>query len=254
MIEYLIKRTLEALLAPPGINIFLILLGLFLIRRFYRSGVYTILLGFISLVVFSLPAFKVGLFSLLESYPPLTQAQLARPSAQAIVILGGGMVPRAPEYNYQDTINGLALERVRYGAYLHQQTGLPILVSGGKVFHDYSPEADLMQQALLRDFHIPVRWVERKSRNTMENAVFSQSLLHRDKIRRIYLVTQAWHMPRAVEAFRQVNLETIAAPTGFESTTQSLGYTDFLPSAHAMARTRLWIHEVLGRLWYQIRY
>jgi len=254
MIEHIIKRTLEALMMPPGINILLILLGLFIMRRFYRTGKTTVVFGFISLIALSLPIVKLGLFNVLEIYPPLTKAQLARPSAQAIVILGGGMSPRTPEYQYQDSITGYALERVRYGAYLHRQTRLPVLVTGGQVFHDYTPEGVLMQKTLLQEFNTPTRWVESKSKNTMENAIFSQSILNRDKVKRIYLVTHAWHMPRSVAAFRQAGMEVIPAPMGFESKSTDIKFGDFLPNAHSMAKINLWAHEVLGAIWYKFRY
>lgn len=88
----------------------------------------------------------------------------------------------------------------------------------------------------------------------MENAIFSQSLLSHAKIKRIYLVTHAWHMPRSVAAFRQAGLDVIPAPMGFESKTTGINYGDFLPSAHSLAKTSLWAHEILGTLWYQFRY
>ena len=254
MIEHVIKNILQAFLFPPGINILLILVGLFVMRRFYRTGKYAILFGFVSLIAVSLPIVKLGLFNVLETYPPLSKAQLARPSAQAIVILGGGMSPKTAEYDYQDSINGYALERIRYGAYLQQKTGLPVLVTGGQVFHKFTPEGELMQKTLLQEFHTPTRWVENKSKNTMENAIFSQSMLNRDKIKRIYLVTHAWHMPRSVAAFQKTGLEIIPAPMGFESGSRGIGYGDFLPNAHSLAKISLWTHEVLGALWYRFRY
>ena len=254
MIEHIIKNLLQAFIFPPGLNILLILLGLFVMRRFYRTGKYTMLFGFISLIALSLPIVKLGLFNVLETFPPLSKAQLARPSAQAIVILGGGMSAKTPEYDYQDSINGYSLARITYGAYLHRQTGLPVLVTGGQVFNDFTPEGEIMQKTLLQAFHTPTRWVENKSKNTMENAIFSQSMLNRDKIKRIYLVTHAWHMPRSVAAFRKTGLEIIPAPMGFESKSRDIGYGDFLPNAHALAKTSLWSHEMLGKIWYQIRY
>ena len=254
MIEHIIKTVLTTFLLPPGLNILLMLVGLLLMRWFYRSGKYLVVLGFVSLVAFSLPVVKLELFSMLETYPPLSHTQLARPSAQAIVILGGGLSPHTPEYDYKDSINSYSLERVIYGAYLHRQTGLPILVTGGQVFNHFTPEGEIMQQTLLQSFHIASRWVETKSKNTMENAIFSQSMLSRDRVKRIYLVTHAWHMPRAVQAFRQAGLEVIPAPMGFESKTTGIGYRDFLPSAHSLAKVSLWGHEILGRLWYQLRY
>lgn len=254
MIEHIIKNIVQAFLFPPGISILLIILGLFVMQRFYRTGKYTMLFGFMSLILFSLPIVKLGMFNILETYPPLSKAQLARPSAQAIVILGGGLSPKAPEYDYQDVLKHYAIERVSYGVYLHQQTGLPVLVTGGQVFNDFAPEAEIMQKTLLQAFNTPTRWVENKSKNTMENAIFSQSMLNRDKIKRIYLVTHAWHIPRAVAAFQKTGLEIIPAPMGFESKTKDIGYGDFLPNAHSLAKTSLWFHEVLGIIWYQIRY
>lgn len=254
MIEFIIKRIIEAFIMPPGINILLILLGLLFIRRFYRSGQILMLVGFASLIILSLPITKQGLFTLLESHPALSKAQLARPSAQAIVILGGGMTPNTPEFGGDDSINAFALERVRYGAYLHKKTGLPILVTGGQVFNDFTPEGKVMQKTLLQSFNTPTRWIENKSKNTMENAIFSQSMLTKDKVTRIYLVTQAWHMPRAVTAFRNTGLDVIPAPLGFESRDTTLDFRDFLPNAHTLARTNLWAHEVLGSLWYKMRY
>lgn len=254
MIEYLFKNILGTFLLPPGINILLILLGLLLMRWFYRSGRFLLILGFVSLIAFSLPIVKTGLYALLETYPPLTHTQLARPSAQAIVILGGGVSPHRAEYDGKDKLSIFSLERVMYGAYLHRQTGLPILVTGGQVYNHYTPEAVVMQQTLLKALNTPVRWVEDKSKNTMENALFSQSLLNRDKIHRIYLVTHARHMPRAVWAFRKAGLDVIPAPMGFQSKSNGIDFHDFLPDATSLARVSYWGHEVLGLLWYRLRY
>ena len=72
-----------------------------------------------------------GLLRLVDdSPPPVTLAQ-AR-SAQAIVILGGGVRRNAPEYG-GDTVGRLTLDRVRYGAFVARATGLPVLVTGGVV-------------------------------------------------------------------------------------------------------------------------
>ncbi|MBK7593641.1 MAG: YdcF family protein, partial [Betaproteobacteria bacterium] len=68
-------------------------------------------------------------------------------SAQAIVIPGGGVRRNAPEYG-GDTLGRLTLERVRYGARLAKQTGLPLLVTGGSVTGNTVPEAVLMKEAL----------------------------------------------------------------------------------------------------------
>ena len=60
---------------------------------------------------------------------PLDHADLLQ--AQAIVVLGGGRYRDAPEYG-GDTVGEATLVRLRYAAKLHRETGLPLLVTGGK--------------------------------------------------------------------------------------------------------------------------
>ena len=89
-----------------------------------------------------------------------------------------------------------------------------------------------------------------RSTNTMENAAYSAQVLQEAGIRKIYLVTHAWHMPRAVLAFEKAGLEVIPAPTAFVSRSDGQ-LQDFLPSASALQLTYYAIHEWLGILWYQ---
>jgi hypothetical protein len=114
-----------------------------------------------------MPAVAVFLLRLLDSSPPL-DIERAR-TAQAIVILGGGTRHNAAEYG-GDTLGRLTLERVRYGARVARMTELPVLVSGGAPSGGES-EAKLMQDALQREFGVPVRWVERSSARTRTHPI-----------------------------------------------------------------------------------
>jgi uncharacterized SAM-binding protein YcdF (DUF218 family) len=165
------------------------------------------------------------------------------------VVLGGGLGRESPEYG-TDTVNPPTLERLRYAAWLHRRTGLPILVSGGRPLDTRLSEADTMRDALTADFNAPPRWVEGDSLNTRENAVRAQALLADGSIRRIYLVTHAWHMPRARRAFEEVGLEVIAAPTGYASITPSP--MAWVPSGQALRNTHLAMREWLGQAWYRL--
>ncbi len=172
-------------------------------------------------------------------------------TADAIVVLGAGTYFKAPEYG-ADTVRYDGLVRLRYAALLQRETGKPVLVSGGKPQGSTLSEAEQMKSVLENEFHVPVKWMEGGSNNTSENARFSQRMLSAAGVRRIYLVTHAWHMPRAVMEFRSAGLEVIPAPTGF-STSGPLGPRDFLPSADALHESRLFMHEVVGILWYRLR-
>ena len=240
---FMVKKLLSALVLPPFGLVVLAFLGLWVGRRHYRAGRGIVMLCLILLLVLSLPIVADGLMKRLEIYPAISNERLSR--AQAIVILGGGMNYRAPEYG-NDTINRWTLERLRFGARLHAASGLPILVSGGAPFGG-RPEAEAMQESLIKDFHAKVTWVENASKDTAENATYSAALLKTAGVSRIALVSQAWHLPRAVDSFAGQGLEVIPAPTGFVSTTPSI-FVDLLPSADALARSSNVLHEWLGIL------
>jgi uncharacterized SAM-binding protein YcdF (DUF218 family) len=110
-----------------------------------------------------------------------------------------------------------------------------------------------MRQALARDFQVTTDWVENRSRNTMENAIYSRPILEAARKNRVWLVTDAWHMPRALWAFRRAGIEAIMAPTGFNGGGTDT-FLDFLPSSHGLHLSDLALHELLGILWYRLRY
>ena len=72
-------------------------------------------------------------------------------------------------------------------------------------------------------------------------------------MQRIILVTHALHMRRAVQQFELQGFAVMPAPTVFLSHTE-VNLFSFLPSATALERSTLVIHEIMGRAWYKLRY
>jgi uncharacterized SAM-binding protein YcdF (DUF218 family) len=246
------------LLLPPGVIIVLALLGFLIQIRWLLVGSLIVALSVTALLILSLPLTGHELMQGIETrFPPLrlTTAADAGPPPGAIVILGGGRYTDAAEYGESDSVNQQTLERLRYGAHLHRLTGLPILVSGGTPFREQVSEAALMQISLKRDFQVETRWVEDKSANTYENANYSKALLVEAGIRRVYLVTHAVHMPRAVWVFENLGVDTIPAPMGFTTLNkeerETLGY---FPSAHGLQLSSSALRERLGLMWYKQKY
>jgi len=64
---------------------------------------------------------------------------------------------------------------------------------------------------------------ERRSRNTYENAVFSQKLIHPKPNEKWILITTAWHMPRSVGIFCQLGWQVIPYPVDY-ATSPSLRF------------------------------
>ncbi|HEB55176.1 MAG TPA: YdcF family protein [Gammaproteobacteria bacterium] len=250
---YLVK-IIQALLMPPALMIIIILAGLILLRWSQRYGKILIISGIFLLLVASLPVISNSLVSTMENIPALNKEQIKNSGAKAIIILGGGSYLGAPEYG-GDTVSTASLERIRYGAYIHKQNDLPILVTGGRVL-DYikTPEATLMARVLKNDFHTPVKWREDQARNTWENAQYSYRMLAREKIKKIILVTHALHMPRALMSFEAAGFEVIPAPLSFHQSGNDIHIFDILPQAASMEVTYNMLHEFIGTLWYRLHY
>jgi len=243
--------TIKALVLPPGLNLLIGTTGLVLWQLRKRLGATLMVLSMLSLYLFSVPYVAERLVRSLGLPPALGAAELERPRAQAIVVLGSGRYPGAPEYG-GDTVSAAGLVRLRYAALLHKSTGLPLFLSGGAVYGEQSPEAILMAQYLQDSLGVSARWTEISSRNTAENASNSAAILSGEGVGTVYLVTHAWHMPRAAAAFEKAGLEVIPAPTGFPSTTAGKpGWAQWLPGVDALQTTTVALHELIGMQWYK---
>ena len=241
---------IKLMMLPPASLLLMAFIGLRF--RKHRIGLPLTIASLLLLTLLSLPIVSEIIAGTLESYPVLTNRKIKEFAPQAIVVLGGGSTS-GHEYHQFQTVNTRTLLRLRFAAKLARDTGLPVLVSGGKVFTGTElAEATLMTEVLQNEFGIPVRWQESSSRNTAENASFSRKLLQTLSIDKIMLVTQAYHMPRSVLAFRNAGFQVLPAPTAFISR-PSLQYSIlyFVPSASALEQSFLVLHEYLGLLWYQ---
>jgi len=251
-VEVIFGNLISLLLKPPGMILFLMLVGLVTRQRFYRTGQSLIYLAMSLLLLFSMPIVSRNMTQWYENMPVLDETGIK--DAAAIVILGAGRYRGAPEYG-GDTISRYALERIRYGAHLQRKTKLPILVSGGNVYDTEAiPEAELMQQVLEKDFLLVTRWVENQSRTTYENAVFTQAMLSTENIKHIILVTHALHMPRAREAFEQAGFIVTPAPLGYHTTPAGPWLASLIPHADSLELISSLFNEWIGRLWYRLRY
>lgn len=239
---------MKAFLLPP-LNLIVLALVLVALRR--RLGWPRRLPWIVTAIAAYLvctPIVGENLLRLHQSYPPLT---LRDPSDApgAIVVLSAGYRDRAPDAG-GTRLDGLSLTRVLYGDAVQTATGLPILVTGGQIRERAPPIAAVMAGFLRTRMNAEVAWVEARARTTWENARESAAMLRADGVDHAYLVTHAWHMPRAVHAFRHHGIRVTPAPTGF------VGGTDVDPGSvlpsHAGLRDSYYaFHEVFARLAYR---
>jgi uncharacterized SAM-binding protein YcdF (DUF218 family) len=240
----LINNVVVALLLPPASLALAALLALMLLRG--RLGRALAVAGLLGLVLLSLPVVSMALLASLDP----AEAPEVSVAPEAIVVLGGDvfLIPDLPGA----VLGSLSLERVRAGAALQRRSGLPVLVSGGLV--DGLPLAigELMAESMTRDFGAPVRWTEARSPTTWENAEYSARILESSQIRRVSVVTHAWHMRRSLLAFRHFGLAAVPAPVRRDPW-PTFKLWEFLPRTSAWLNSFYAMHEWVGLAYYSIR-
>jgi uncharacterized SAM-binding protein YcdF (DUF218 family) len=243
------KSILLSLAMPPTGFVTLIIIGLLLRGSWHRFGRRLTWAATIGLLLLSLPVVSHTALVALETGLPMTPPVDHPP--QAIIVLGAEVVR-----DHSDPLGAraglLTLDRLRAAAALQRSTGLPVLVTGGTTEQDTTPVGLVMDHTLREDFQIPVRWVESKSADTRENALFSADILRAEGIASVYVVTNAWHMKRALVAFEGTGLAVTAAPTPPEGIALP-DFGEFLPHAGAWQTAYYALHEWIGLIWYKLR-
>jgi len=236
-------------LAAPTVFIALSLIGALIALRWRRAGVALALASSLCLYGAAMPVLSSYLLRRLEAMVPRSGDLRA---AQAIVVLGGD-VRLGDGADIPDTLGPLSLERIVFAAEAYRRLHLPVAVTGGRVRGAHASEGALMKAALERDFAVAVRWNEDRSRTTWENALFTARLLQPDKITTVVVVTHAWHLPRALWSFSRVGLTALPWPAPLAAP-QPVAAGDFLPSLAALRDSFYALHELIGGVYYRLRY
>jgi uncharacterized SAM-binding protein YcdF (DUF218 family) len=231
---------LATLFVVPPVNL-AVLAALALLGRQRRLAG----LALAGLLLLAVPVVADGLMATLERGQDAGDPA----GAQAIVVLGAEVVQQADGR----TVPGLlSLQRLRMAASLARRTGLPLLVSGGVTQDATAPVAVAMADSLRGDFATPARWVEDRSADTFDNARDSAAMLAPAGVTTVLVVTQQWHMRRALLAFRAAGLRAIAAPVP-PPVHAAFDLEDFLPHASAWMHSYYALHEWIGLAWYALR-
>ncbi len=243
---------LQHLLLPPGIIV--VLLAGMAFRSFRRSETGTGLLAL--LLAGGLYGLSIGpvadrLIGELEA----RYAIPAHPDGDAIVLMGGGVHGGAADLTGTGFPSEGMLPRVVTAARLQKKLGVPVVVTGGKVFAHRDAEAPVVAR-VLADLGVPRGkiLVEDRSRTTAENALFSKATLASRGLRRPLLVTSAWHMERSMAAFRMAGIEATPVPAGFLTWKgEPYRWMDFLPSIGSLRTATTALRERLGLLYLGFR-
>ena len=258
-----IKPLLTALVLPPMPLLLLVAHGVRqAVRQRYLSAWTSLAVATLALWLSSCVALADGLERLLlPRAVALSEArinelkQLPANRRLAIAVLGGGREPNAPEYG-EANLSARSMQRLHYAHWLSRRLGnAPILFSGGtgREQVDGPAEAEVAGRISDRDYNRRLRWQEKLSRDTRENAAASVPMLVSDGITDVIVVTHGWHMARAERAFNDVARRQqhppriVAAPMGLARHTET-ELLRWLPTADGMAQVRVVLREAVGLL------
>ena len=249
--RYFVKQ----LLLPPGILLLFLLAAWWLRRSRPRLAGALFAVGLGGLWLMSLPVMVEWSARAIEREPALAPSEWSSLSerADAIVLLGSGRERGDPAWG-SDQPTGIGLERQRYAAQLAKASGLPVLVTGGLHYGTPPSEAQIMADSLREDSGVEVRWKEERSRTTWENAQMSAEVLLPQGIKRVVVVTQAWHMPRSVWSFEKAGFEVVPAPVGFLSVDNSRPLGGWMPEYKSVWQSGLLLNEAVGQIAYPLFY
>jgi uncharacterized SAM-binding protein YcdF (DUF218 family) len=217
---FILSKTAALLLVPSNVIALIGLAGIVLLTttRWRRAGQRLSVAAIVLLILAGVLPFGAALSHVLESrFPPWDPS---RGAPDGIVVLGGGILPGLSRAYGLTVVGGDAGRVTAVAKLARDYPKARIIYSGGdaSLRGDGPVEADYAL-ALFESFGIARDRValERRSRNTAENAVYSKSIADPKPGERWLLVTSAQHMPRAIGCFRRAGFAVEAYPVAWHS-------------------------------------
>lgn len=247
-------KIVARLLFPVPLICEILLVGLVLLwfTRRQKAGKILVTVGTLTLLLLGFAQIPSVILRMHEQrYHPLEVSTLPAELAKSanstyIVVLGGGYSPdtridmdsRLSQDGFARLVKGIQLCR--------QVASCKLILSGGP------PAATRTMQEIALSLGIPQQEItlEEKSRNTEQEARFIKPMVGATPF---ILVTSAYHMPRAMDLFRKLGMQPVAAPTDY--IVKNGGATiadDIYPGSFGLFEAERVVYEYLGIAWEKI--
>ena len=242
-----LHKILPLIFSPLMLVIGLIILGIiFNLRKFS-------LIGVIVLILSSLPIISNKFIAYLEKdYQPIEIAEIE--NVDAIVVLSGMIRVIGDEENLKYEFTD-SIDRFFTGLDLFNNNKSPIFIlTRGKMPWSIG----IAEGEYLKELAIKYGVSEEniiltdEVQNTDQEAKAIKEILTEDA--KIILVTSAFHMPRAEKVFKAANINLIPFPVDFQNSKSKTTMMDFIPSAGSLFDTSHFVREMIGRLYYNLKY
>jgi uncharacterized SAM-binding protein YcdF (DUF218 family) len=247
---FFLSKTVGYLLLPSNFLIGIGLVGAVLLAtRFARAGRKLMVLSILLLAIagFS-PLGNALLYPLEQRFPPW---DATRGAPDGIIVLGGS-VDADLSAAHGTAVVRLAADRILAAAALARRyPNARLVFTGGSanLISNDAREADYAA-ALFESLGVDKArlMMERRSRNTQENAEFSKALVTPKRGERWLLVTSAFHMPRSIGLFRKAGFDVEAYPVDWRVGSRADLLSFSVIANEGLGRTDLGLREWIG-LW-----
>ena len=243
-----LHKILPLIFSPFFLIIFLIIFGIII------NSKKTSFIGIIILIFCSMPIVSDKLIGYLESDYELNQISEIK-KADSIVVLSG-MVSiinnkKGLVYEWND-----AVDRIFAGVELFKENKATFLIlTRGKLPWSIGiPEGEYLREIAIK-FGVPEKSIllSENVENTDQEAKAIKKLFSKNNPK-VILVTSAFHMPRAQIVFEAAGINVTPFPVDFRYGARKLTFTDLIPSASSFSATSFFVREMIGRIYYTLKY
>lgn len=250
---FLLSKTLGIMLVPTNFLIGMGLLGVLLLAtRFKALGrnlvIATVLL--LALCAWS-PLGRLLLYPLEQRFPPWDAAKGA---PDGIIVLGGPIDADLSVSHGVPVVSAAGDRIIAAAALAHRYPNARVLYSGGSanLLSNDAKEADYAAE-LFESLGVSKTrlLMERRSRNTHENAEFSKAIVAPKDGECWLLVTSAFHMPRSVGLFRKAGFDVEPYPVDWRVGGRDDLFAFSNVAADGLVRTDLAVREWMGLIAYR---
>ena len=245
---FVLSKILGFFANPSNLIISLGLLGVvMLLTPWRRAGFWLATVSMVVLAVLGLLPIGNALLLPLEDRFPAWQAEGAAPAG--IVVLGGAITPDVSAARHEVALNEAAERLTAAAALARHYPEARVIYSGGSgaLIYGEGNEAPLAL-ALFESLGVAAERIalEDRSRNTIENAIFSKTIAQPKPGERWLLITSAYHMPRAVGAFRTAQFPVEPYPVDWRTRGKEDVFRLFATLGDGLRRTDTAVHEWVG--------
>ena len=251
---FVLSKTVGFILLPTNFLIGLGAIGVILLAtRWVRLGCRLMATAAILLAVCAFSPLGYGLLYPLEQrFPPWNPA---RGAPDGIVILGASIEADLSAAHGVPVVRGVPDRIIRAAMLAHAYPNARIIFSGGSanLISNDAREADFAA-AIFEGLGIAKSRLimERRSRNTLENAEFSRDLANPKPGERWLVVTSAFHMPRSVGLFRKAGFPVEPFPVDWRVGDRGDLGSFALLGAEGLSRTDTGAREWMGLVAYRL--